>query len=397
MDKHPTLSTRLIHDPYRAPAEFEATAPGVFKASTIFFPDMAALRSRTWVDRSAYTYGLHGTPSTYTLEARLATLEGARHVLLVPSGLAALTTVDMAVLSAGDTVLLPDNAYDTRKPFALQDLARWGIGCRWYDPMQPESLAAAIDDTVRLVWLEAAGSVTLEFPDLRGLVRTVRQQARRDTLVAIDHTWGAGIAYRPFDFGEGLGADIAIHALTKYPSGGGDVMMGSISCLDTALYERLAWAHCRSGLGVSGNDVELLLRSLPSLPLRFAAQDAAARRVAQWCTGQGVFVRVLHPPTPGAPGHEHWAAHCRAAAGLLSVEVDPRVEPAKVDAFVDSLKRFRIGWSWGGPISLAMPYRVKRIRELPTPYQGVIVRLCIGLEDPDDLIADLEQAASLLR
>jgi cystathionine beta-lyase len=397
MDKHPNLSTRLIHDPYRAPAEFEATAPGVFKASTVFFPDMAALRSRTWVDRSAYTYGLHGTPSTYTLEARLAALEGARHVLLVPSGLAALTTVDMAVLSAGDTVLLPDNAYDTRKPFALQDLARWGIGCRWYDPMQAESLAAAIDDSVRLVWLEAAGSVTLEFPDLRGLVRTVRQQARRDTLVAIDHTWGAGIAYRPFDFGEGLGADIAIHALTKYPSGGGDVMMGSISCVDTALNERLAWARFRSGLGVGGNDVELLLRSLPSLPLRFAAQDAAARRVAQWCTQQGVFVRVLHPPTPGSPGHEHWAAHCSAAAGLLSVEVDPRVEPAKIDAFVDSLKRFRIGWSWGGPISLAMPYRVKRIRKLPTPYQGVIVRLCIGLEDTDDLIADLEQAAALLR
>ena len=112
---------------------------------------------------------------------------------------------------------------------------------------------------------------------------------------------------------------------------------------------------------------------------------------------RGVFVRVLHPPTPGAPGHEYWAAHCSAAAGLLSVEVDPRVEPAKVDAFVDSLKRFRIGWSWGGPISLAMPYRVKRIRKLPTPYQGVIVRLCIGLEDPDDLIADLEQAAALLR
>ena len=397
MDEQPDLSTRLIHDPYRAPAEFEATAPGVFKASTIFFPDMAALRSRRWIDRSAYTYGLHGTPSTYTLEARLAALEGARHVLLVPSGLAAITTVDMAFLSAGDTVLLPDNVYDTRKPFALQDLARWGIGCRWYDPMQPETLAAAIDDTVRLVWLEAAGSVTLEFPDLRGLVRTVRQRARRDTLVAIDHTWGAGIAYRPFDCGDGLGADIAIHALTKYPSGGGDVMMGSISCLDTALYERIAWARFRSGLGVGGNDVELLLRSLPSLPLRFAAQDAAARRVAKWCTQQDAFVRVLHPPTPGSPGHEHWAAHCSAAAGLLSVEVDPRVEPSKVDAFVDSLKRFRIGWSWGGPVSLAMPYRAKRMRQRPTPYRGVIVRLCIGLEDPDDLIADLEQAAARLR
>jgi cystathionine beta-lyase len=397
MDERPGLSTRLIHDPYRAPAEFEASAPGVFKASTVFFPDMAALRSRTWVDKSGYTYGLHGTPSTFTLEARLAHLEGARHVLLTPSGLAAITAVDVAFLSAGDTVVLPDNVYGARRPFALQDLARWGIGCRWYDPMQPKSLAAAIDDSVRLVWLEAAGSVTLEFPDLRGLVRTVRQRAGREAIVAIDHTWGAGIAYRPFDLGDGLAADVAIHALTKYPSGGGDVMMGSISCVDAAVYERLAWMHSRSGLGVGGNDVELLLRSLASMPLRYAAQDAAARRVAQWCTQQDVFVRVLHPPTPGSPGHEHWAAHCSAAAGLLSVEVDPHIGSDRVDAFVEALKCFRIGWSWGGAVSLAVPYQLRALRQDPAPYRGVIVRLCIGLEDPDDLIADLEQATSRLR
>jgi cystathionine beta-lyase len=393
--QHPT--TRLIHDPYQAPGEFDAPMPGVFKASTVFFPDLQALRSRTWVDKSAYTYGLHGTPTTFTLEARLAALEGARHVLLASSGLAAITAVDMAVLGQGDTLVLPDNAYGSRKPFVQQDLARWGVACRVYDPMDPASLAAVLDASVRLVWLEGAGSVTMEFPDLRGLVRTVRKRANPGTLVAIDHTWGAGLAYHPFDLGDGLGADIAVHALTKYPSGGGDVMMGSISCVDDALYERLAWSHSRSGMGVGANDVELLLRSLPTMPLRYATQDSAARRIAAWCGQRSEFVRVLHPATPGSPGHEHWAAHCTQAAGLVSVEVRPDIAPPRVDAFVEALRWFRIGWSWGGPVSLAVPYRVQPMRQLPTPYQGVIVRLCIGLEDPHDLIADLDQALTLLR
>jgi len=396
-DDTPHPATRLIHDPYRAPADFDAPMPGVFKASTVYFPDLQAMRSRTWVDKSAYTYGLHGTPTTFTLEARLAALEGARHVLLAPSGLAAITAVDSAVLGQGDTLVLPDNVYGSRKPFVQQELARWGVASRVYDPMDPASLAAVLDASVRLVWLEGAGSVTMEFPDLRGLVRTVRQHARPGTLVAIDHTWGAGLAYRPFDLGEGLGADIAVHALTKYPSGGGDVLMGSISCVDDALYERLAWAHSRSGLGVGANDVELLLRSLPTMPLRYAAQDATTRRIAAWCSRQSEFVRVLHPPTPGSPGHEHWAAHCTQAAGLLSVEVRPDVAPAHVDAFVQALRWFRIGWSWGGPVSLAVPYPISAMRELPTPYRGVIVRLSIGLEDADDLIEDLAQALVQLR
>jgi cysteine-S-conjugate beta-lyase len=387
----PRISTRLIHHPYRAPSEFDATVPGVFKASSVFFPNVAALRQRRWDDKSAYTYGLHGTPTTFMLEERLAMLEGARHVLLAPSGLSAITTVDIALLRQGDGVVLPDNVYGPSLNFVEHELGQWGITHRLYDPMDASSLAAALTPEVKLVWLEAPGSVTLEFPDLRALVRTVREKAPQ-AVVALDNTWGAGLAFAPFELGEGLGVDLTVHALTKYPSGGGDVLMGSIACRDPGLYQTLAWAHSRLGLGVGLNDVEAVLRSLPSLELRYHAQDRAARRIAQWCGEQPEFARVLHPATPGSPGHEHWQSLCSAAAGLVTVELDPRFAPAQGDAFVDALKVFRIAWSWGGPVSLAVPYHASRMRRLPTPYQGTLVRLCIGLEAVDDLIADLVQA-----
>ena len=390
------LTTGLIHHPYAAPDDFDAVPAGVFKASTVFFPDVAALRRRQWVDRSGYTYGLHGTPTTFTLEARLATLEGARHVILAPSGLSAIALVDMALLAAGDEVLLPDNVYGPSRSLASHELAAWGIAHRVYDPMDPDSLAARLGPATRLVWLEAPGSVTLEFPDLRALVRRVRAHAPQ-AVVALDNTWGAGIAFDAFDLGEGLGADVTVHALTKYPSGGADVLMGSVACRDDALYRRLAWCHSRTGLGVGANDVEAVLRALPTLRLRYDAQDAAARRIAAWCEGRPGIRRVLHPALAGSPGHAHWVGLCRAAAGLLTLEIEPAVGRDRVDAFVDALRLFRIGWSWGGPVSLAVPYDPASMRSLPHPWQGMLVRLCIGLEDPADLIADLEQALPALR
>lgn len=398
--EHPddTTATGLIHHPYVAPADFESPVVGVHKASTVFFPNMAALRARSWVDKSAYTYGLHGTPTTFTLEARLATLEHARHVLLAPSGLSALTVVNMSLLKQGDAMLLPDNVYFPSKEFARHEMAAWGVTHQLYDAMNPASLAALLTPSVKLVWLEAPGSVTLEFPDLPALIALVRQQAPQ-AVIALDNTWGAGLAFNPFELrgadGAVLGVDLTIHALTKYPSGGGDVLMGSIACRDQALYERLAWTHSRLGLGVGANDAEALLRALPSLPLRYHTQDAAARRIAAWATQQPQLARVLHPALSGSPGHAHWAAQCSAAAGLLTLEFDPRYSAAQVDAFIDGLTYFRIGWSWGGPVSLAVPYNPQGMRKLGSAYQGTLVRLCIGLEAVDDLIADL--AAGLAR
>ena len=380
-------ATQLIHHPYRAPVDFESPVVPVAKGSTVFFPDVAALRARTWLDRSGYTYGLHGTPTSFTLEERIAALEGGSHTMLVSSGLAAISLVDIALLKSGDQVLLPDNVYGPNKAFTRHELAAWGIGHALYDPLDAGSLDAAITPATRLVWLEAPGSVTLEFPDLRGLIGVVRLRAPQ-AVIALDNTWGAGLAFDAF----ALGVDITIHALTKYPSGGGDVLMGSVSCRDEALHHTLALCRSRIGHGVGMNDVELVLRNLPSLPLRYAAQDAAGRAFAAWCAKQRAFARVLNPATPGSPGHEHWLAHCTACAGLVTVEVDPRFAPAQVDAFVDALKVFRIGWSWGGPVSLAVPYDPKAIRQRPTPYRGTRVRFCLGLEAGQDLIADAEQA-----
>ena len=380
-------ATQLIHHAYRAPSDFESPAVPVAKGSTVFFPDVAALRARTWLDRSGYTYGLHGTPTSFTLEERIAALEGGCHTMLVSSGLAAISLVDIALLKSGDRVLLPDNVYGPNKAFTRHELAAWGIGHALYDPLDAASLEAAISPATKLVWMEAPGSVTLEFPDLRALIAVVRRRAPQ-AVIALDNTWGAGLAFDAF----ALGVDVTIHALTKYPSGGGDVLMGSVTCRDEALYRMLALSRSRLGHGVGMNDVELVLRNLSSLPLRYAAQDAAGRAFAAWCLRQRAFARVLHPASVGSPGHAHWASYCSACAGLVTVEVDPRHTPAQVDAFVDALRVFRIGWSWGGPVSLAVPYDPKSIRQRPTPYQGTLVRFCLGLEAIDDLIADAEQA-----
>ncbi len=382
------LSSRLIHHPYQPPAGFAAPQPGVFKASTVIFPNVAALQARNWKDKTGYTYGLHGTPTTFLLEERIAALEGGRDALLVPSGLAAIALVDTALLQCGDEVLIPDNAYGPGKELARQELARWGITHRLYDPADPAALAAMIGPATKLLWLEAAGSITMEFPDLRGLVRVARDKG---VLTALDNTWGAGIAFNAFDLGEGLGVDISAHALTKFPSGGGDVLMGSVTTTDHALHLRLKGTHMRMGWGVGANDVEAVLRALPSLALRYAAQDAAARELARWWQRQPQVARVLHPALPDSPGHEHWRAHCTQAAGLFSVVFDARFDAQQVHAFVDALELFKLGYSWAGPVSLTVPYDFDVIRP-GSAWRGTLVRFSLGLEDVRDLQADLEQA-----
>jgi cystathionine beta-lyase len=393
-DRH---STGLIHHPYRPPAGFEAPQPGVFKASTVIFPNVAAMRARNWKEKTGYTYGLHGTPTTFTLEERIATLEGGLHTVLVPSGLASIALTDMALLAAGDEVLIPDNAYNPGKELARQELAAWGIAHRFYDPMDANALAAMVTSATKLVWIEAPGSVTMEFPDVPNLVRAARSKG---ACVALDNTWGAGLAFDPFRLevdatGAALGADISAHALTKYPSGGGDVLMGSVTTRDAALHLKLNAAHMRMGWGVAGNDIEAVLRALPSLALRYRAHDQAGRLLAQWWAQRPEIAQVLHPALPGSPGHEHWERLCSQAAGLFSVVFDERYSARQVDAFVDALKLFKIGFSWAGPVSLVVPYDLKAMRQQPA-WRGTLVRFSLGLEAVDDLIADSLQALAAL-
>ncbi len=391
------LTTRLIHHPYKPPEGFEAVAPGVHKASTVLFPNVEALRTYDWKDKSGYTYGLHGTPTTFTLEERLATIEGGTHCMLAPSGLAAMTLVDMALLRTGDELLIPDNAYGPGKVFAGAELAAWGITHRFYDAMDPDDLGRQISPATRLVWLEAPGSITLEFPDVPALVDRVQQaNAARDAtkaiVTAIENTWGAGIAFDAIK----LGADVSVQALTKYPSGGADVLMGSVITRDLALHRKILLTRMRLGLGVGANDAELVLRGLPSMALRYHAQDAAARELAAWMQQQPGVVKVLHPAVEGSPGHEIWRRDASAAACLFSAVFDAAIPQSRIDAFCDRLRLFRLGWSWAGPISLCAPYDMPASRTRPWPHAGGLVRFAVGLESVQDLRADLTQALEAL-
>jgi cystathionine beta-lyase len=396
--------TGLIHHPYLPPEGFAAPQPAVFKASTVIFPDVATLRARDWRSRAGYSYGLLGTPTTYTLEARIASLEAGQHCLLVPSGLAAIALVDMALLKQGDEVLIPDNAYGPSKALAQGELAHWGITHQFYDPMDPQDLVSRLSERSRLVWLEAPGSVTMDFPPLAALMAACRAHG---VMTALDNTWSAGLAFNGFDLagppGAGGGADIVIQALTKYPSGGADVLMGSIVTRDEELHLRIKLAHVRMGLGVAANDAEAVLRGLPSISLRYRAQDQAARQLAKWLQGRPEVAQVLHPALPGAPGHENWQALCAErdlAAGLFSFVLDHRYTPTQADAFCDRLRLFKLGYSWGGPISLALPYDLGAMRSASFGHwqeAGPLVRLAIGLEAVADLQADLAQAFEALR
>jgi len=384
-------STTLIHHPYKPPAGFDAIPPGVYKASTIAFPTVAALRSRDWKHKTGYTYGLHGTPTTFTLEERIATLEGGQYCTLVPSGLAAVVLVGMALLKAGDELLIPDNAYGPNKTFAQGELAAWGITHRFYDAMNPADLAAKLGPKTRLVWIEAPGSITLEFPDMPALVAAVKahKNAHPSGIVtALDNTWGAGLAFNAFE----LGLDISVQALTKYPSGGADVLMGSVVTRDEALHHLVHFCHMRVGYGIGGNDAELVLRGLNSMALRYAAQDAATRELAGWLQTLPQVAAVLHPALPGSPGHEAWKRDCKGAACLMSAVFKPEFTQAQVDSFCDSLKLFKLGYSWAGPMSLCAPYDIPALRTTPWPHKGGLVRFSVGLEAVADLRADIAQA-----
>ena len=396
-------ATDLIHHPYVPPSGFAAPQVGVYKASTVIFPSVAAIRARDWRTKAGYTYGLHGTPTTFQLEERIATLEGGKHCLLVPSGLASIACVNLALLRAGDEVLLPDNVYAPSKTMAEGELTHWGIKHQLYDAMDPADLQRKLSDRTKLVWVEAPGSVTMEFPPLAHLIHLCRQ---RGITTALDNTWGAGLAFNGFDLGTGArftpgsGADIVVHALTKYPSGGGDVLMGSVVTRDDKLHEQLKLSHMRLGWGVGANDVEAVLRSLPSLVARYRAQDLSARQLATWVLGRTEVAVVLHPALAGSPGHEHWRALCGQdglAAGLFSIVLHERYPSARVDAFCEALALFKLGYSWGGPVSLVVPYDVRAMR--PSGrwiHQGTLVRFSIGFEETDALQADLEQALRTL-
>ncbi|WP_411689697.1 PLP-dependent transferase [Acinetobacter pseudolwoffii] len=388
--------TTLIHAPRKAPQSISTVQPPLFRASTIIFENTDALFNRHWTDAYDYSYGTHGTPTTFTLGDNIAQIEGGEYCLLAPSGLSAINLVNSCFLSQGDEVWVADNIYGPNMEHLRNLETRYGIAVKVYNPLEVETFTPS--EKAKLLWLEAAGSVTLEFPDLVGLIK--KAQAHH-ILTALDNTWGAGLAFNAFDFGEEhLSVDITVHALTKYPSGGGDILMGSVVTRNKELHHKLFRTHAIQGISVSGDDVAQVQRSLASMQLRYEHQSKSALTLLTWLKNQSEFVQVLHPADPDNASYPYWKEICQQgqSAGLVSVIFDSKYQLQDIRNFCDSLKLFKLGFSWGGPVSLVMLYNLKEMRVLEHSHlkDGLLVRFCIGLEHPEDLIQDIKQALKVL-
>ena len=389
--------TQLIHAPRKAPQYIETVQPPLYRASTIIFKNTDALFNRHWTDEYDYSYGTHGTPTTFTLGDQIAHIEGGRYHLLAPSGLSAINLVNSCFLSHGDEVWVADNIYGPNMEHLRNLETRYGIEVKVYNPIDVDSFTPGTK--AKLLWLEAAGSVTLEFPDLTGLVK--KAQAH-NILTALDNTWGAGLAFDAFDFGtEHLSVDITVHALTKYPSGGGDILMGSVVTRDQKLHHQLFRAHAIQGISISGDDAAQVQRSLPSMHLRYEQQSKTCLELLNWLKQQPDFVQVLHPADQDSAGHQYWQEICTSghSAGLVSVIFNPKYDLQDIRDFCDHLQLFKLGFSWGGPVSLVMLYNLKDMRVLEHKHlkEGLLVRFCIGLEHSTDLIQDIANALQQLQ
>ena len=378
-------ATRLIRAG-KSPADLARTVgPPIQKGSTVLLPDAAAL-----YDESRVTYGRQGLAAHEALMSALTELEGARGVRLFPSGLAAVIGSILAVVKAGDEILATDAVYKPVRRFCDRVLARFGVPVLYHPPAAtPEEILALATPATRLILLESPGSLTFEMQDVPAIARLARE---RGVLTLMDNTWGAGLLFKPLAHG----VDLSVQALTKYMGGHSDVFMGSAAAATPALEQALERAIIDFGWSVAAEDAYQMLRGLRTLPTRLARHGAASLEVAAWLAGQPEVARVLHPALPGAPGHDLWRRDYAGAAGLFAIELSP-VPDAAVARFLDALTLFGLGFSWGGFESLALncdpQFEVRR--EKPA-FEGPVIRLNIGLEDPADLVADLRRGLDAL-
>ncbi|CAG9196711.1 Putative cystathionine beta-lyase [Paraburkholderia tropica] len=389
-DSSRTVQTQILHPQDDLTPGFESFAAPVTRASTVVFPDLASVRALDWRNDAQWRYGLHATPTSTMLQHRLAAIEGGEHTLLQPSGLSAISNVYFGLLKSGDDVLIPDNVYSPNRDHGDWLARDFGLTARYYDPMIGAGIADLIQPNTKLIWVEAPGSVTMEVPDVQAITAAARA---RNVITAIDNTWSAGLAFKPFDHG----IDISVQALTKYQSGGSDVLMGATITRDRDLYLKLKSARMRLGIGVSSDDCSLVLRGLPSMKARFEAHDRSAYALATWLNSRAEIAAMLHPAFEDCPGHAFFKRDFTGAGGLFSVVFDERYSAAQIDTFCESLDLFALGWSWGGANSLVMPYDIASMRSAAQwPHRGTLVRFYIGLEDEADLRADLERALATL-
>lgn len=377
------LSRCVIH-PAVSHEGFASIGVPTYRASTILFDDAKSYTNRKYRGPDGYTYGLHGTPTTRTLEAQLTALEEGERTVIVPSGQAAITIVFLTILLPGDHVLIPDTAYPPCRGFCENYLKLRGVEYTVYDPLIGAGIDALVKPNTKLIWMESPGSTTMEFQDVPAIVKVAKE--RGGILTGCDNTWATPLLFKPLAHG----VDFSSEALSKYVGGHSDLLMGSISVKDVALFRRLKDTMRMIGIGVSPDDCGLALRGLETMGVRMRHADAVATVFARRLVELPAVERVLHPSLPTCPGHEIWKRDFAGASGVFSVVLKAQANAVIEEAF-NVLKTFAIGASWGGTRSLIVPMAIKADR-VATDWsdEGVILRISVGMEDPDDLWADLE-------
>lgn len=378
--------TRLVHASRAgAVGEVGTVNPHVVRCSTVLYRDMAtrkAVRARREAGERTFAYGASGTPTAFALEDAINEIEGGERTMLFPTGLAAIGHTFLSLLRPGDHLLLAETVYGPARAIATGFLAQRGIACEFY-PGGHAEVARRLRPETRMVYLDNPGSIVFDVQDVPALARLLEG---RDTLLAVDNTWGCPGLYRPL----ALGADVSVVAVTKYVAGHSDLVMGAVSATDRCA-ERLWRDAALLGQTVSPDDAYQALKGLRTAAARLAMQRAHAGEVIAWLQRQPQVERVLYPALPDDPGHALWKRDFAGANSLFSFVFAPRFGQAHAERFVDALRLFGIGASWGGYESLALTY--------PSVHGwsgGALVRLHIGLEDPADLIADLSQAFAAL-
>lgn len=377
--------TKLVHAG-RHPERYEgAVNPPVFHASTILSPNLADWERKA-ADRAKEVpgtyYGRGGTPTTHALQEALAELEGAYQCVVFSSGLGACTGALLAYLGQGDHLLLSDSVYGPTRQAATRLLKRYGVTTTFYDPLVGGGIAQLIQPNTRVVFVESPGSLTFEMQDIPAIAEAAH---RAGAVVLMDNTWGTPLYFKAFEHG----VDVSIQAATKYVVGHSDAMLGTVSCNEAA-WPKLKSTHYDLGQTAGPDDLYLAQRGLRTMSIRLKQHWESGVRLAEWLAARSEVERVLHPALSSDPGHALWKRDFKGACGLFGVVFKP-IDKERLRAFIDALQLFGLGASWGGYESLIMPFSPERTAR-PWPYPGPCVRFHAGLENINDLIADLEQA-----
>jgi len=363
--------------------------PPVYHASTVLYPSMAAHDKAEGAPFESVNYGRIGTPTTWAFEEAVAALEGGYRTVSLASGLNALTTAVLAFVKSGDHILVSDSVYGPLRRFCDEILARFGVETGYFDPLIGGGIARMLRQNTRLVATESPGSLSFEVQDIPAIAAAAHDAG---ALVMIDNTWSGGLYFQPFAHG----VDISVQAATKYIVGHSDSMLGAVTAAREELWRPVKETAVKLGLCAGPDDCYLGLRGMRTLAVRLARHQENGLKLARWLQARPEVARVVHPALPQDPGHRLWQRDFTGASGLFAALLKPYPKPA-VDALIDSLELFGLGYSWGGYESLIVPAHPERLRTaVPWQADGPYLRFHAGLEDSSDQIADLERGFAAL-